>query len=153
MKFAETNASKIRTRSVPRCRLCGNVGETFYSSLSDCLFGTPGVWNVSKCLNTACGLAWLNPMPTEKDIGKAYWAYYTHSRAGTDEISGMKSFTRAIFSIHNVLTLPLGLRHERLQRSLMYLYDEKPKKLLEVGCGNGAFLDRMPFERLGCPRR
>lgn len=41
-----------------------------------------------QCLNPDCGLLWLNPMPLEEDIGKAYEYYYTH---GDEEQSLMSA--------------------------------------------------------------
>ena len=33
---------------------------------------------MKKCPGPGCGLVWLDPMPLEEDIGKAYETYYTH---------------------------------------------------------------------------
>ncbi|HVH70033.1 MAG TPA: hypothetical protein VNB49_02845 [Candidatus Dormibacteraeota bacterium] len=49
-----------------------------HEHLRDRLFGVPGSWNIRKCLNPRCGLAWLDPMPLDEDIPQAYENYYTH---------------------------------------------------------------------------
>src|SRR5690349_4462073 len=70
--------AEIRTQPRPHCALCGSGGKFIYQSLSDRLFGAPGTWDLKKCSNPKCGLIWLDPMPLNEDIGKAYASYYTH---------------------------------------------------------------------------
>ncbi len=69
----------IRSIAGPTCFMCGSVGETIYENLSDRAFHAPGSWNVRKCLNRRCGLWWLDPVPIQEDIWKAYRSYYTHA--------------------------------------------------------------------------
>ncbi|MCK4784265.1 MAG: class I SAM-dependent methyltransferase [Desulfobacteraceae bacterium] len=71
--------NEIRTRPHPDCYLCRTKGVVLYHGLKDRLFGAPGKWNLKKC--PECGLLWLDPMPLEEDIGKAYENYYTHNHA------------------------------------------------------------------------
>lgn len=71
----------IRTRPYPNCYLCSTLGKPLYQGLKDCLFGAAGEWNLKKCPNPECGLVWLDPMPIEEDIHKAYQNYYTHQDA------------------------------------------------------------------------
>ena len=73
----------IRTCSRERCFLCGRPGTVVYQRLCDRIFGAPGEWSLKKCPAKDCGLVWLDPMPTEEDILKAYQDYYTHRREGT----------------------------------------------------------------------
>ncbi len=70
--------NEIRTRPCPKCYVCDCDGEPLYRGLEDRLFGSQGEWTLKKCLNPDCGLVWLDPMPFEKDISKAYEHYYTH---------------------------------------------------------------------------
>src|SRR6185503_20402485 len=72
---------QIRSTPCPDCYLCGATGDVLYDSLKDRLFGAPGYWNIRICPNAACGLLWLDPMPVEEDLVKAYHSYYTHQCA------------------------------------------------------------------------
>ncbi|HWQ93462.1 MAG TPA: hypothetical protein VN673_17460, partial [Clostridia bacterium] len=72
--------SEMRTRLVPDCLLCGTQGEVLYSRMTDLFFPIPGQWSLRKCPNQTCRLVWLDPVPIEEDIGKAYQSYYTHSQ-------------------------------------------------------------------------
>lgn len=67
----------IATIPRPNCYLCRNAGVPLYDNLRDRLFGVPGSWNIRQCSNRQCELAWLDPMPTRKDISKTYQNYYT----------------------------------------------------------------------------
>ena len=71
----------IQAHATPQCYLCGSQGNLVYEGQQDLLFEAPGTWNVRMCANTDCGLVWLDPMPNEKDIGRAYEKYYTHYEA------------------------------------------------------------------------
>src|SRR5438477_298019 len=74
--------SPIRTRPRPDCYLCGRRGEPLYRGLSDRLWGVPGQWDLNLCPDPGCGLIWIDPVPTDEEIGKAYpGAYYTHEQA------------------------------------------------------------------------
>ena len=69
----------IGSRPNPTCVVCGAPGEVLYAGLRDRLFSAPGEWNIKRCSNTSCGLLWLDPMPLETEVWKAYENYYTHS--------------------------------------------------------------------------
>jgi sterol 3beta-glucosyltransferase len=72
------DGERIATRPRPRCVLCGARGVPLYRHVRDRLHGAPGVWSVVRCPAPGCGLLWLDPVPTEEDLGKAYRTYYTH---------------------------------------------------------------------------
>src|SRR2546423_11625544 len=71
---------QIRSVPCPACYLCGAVGEPLYKDLKDRLYRAPGSWNLRRCPGPGCGLLWLDPMPAEDDIGKAYESYFTHAQ-------------------------------------------------------------------------
>jgi 2-polyprenyl-3-methyl-5-hydroxy-6-metoxy-1,4-benzoquinol methylase len=136
----------IATAPALHCYLCGEPGELLYQNLTDRHFGVSGQWNFRKCKNSACGIVWLDPLPLEKDIGKAYQNYYTHGKNSRHD--NHASFARKVlrrglrifFSFLKRITL---IRQERKRLDLMYLDRLKPGRMLEIGCGNGSRLARM----------
>jgi 2-polyprenyl-3-methyl-5-hydroxy-6-metoxy-1,4-benzoquinol methylase len=139
----------IEVHRIITCYLCGAEGSILYGRLRDGLFGAPGEWDLKKCSNSECGLVWLDPLPTETDLHKIYATYYTHqattgqfAHAGTSSLLSRK-VRLALLLVYRRLLCLMGLDRARFNVATMYLADEKPGKLLEVGCGSGAFLNRM----------
>lgn len=128
---------QIRSRPQLVCYVCGAQGATVHEGLRDTLFGASGVWSFRRCSNEACGLLWLDPMPMEEDIGKAYSKYYTHVDGPVERIRALRRWASALFRLVN----PLHEQRESL--CLMCLDGVKPGKVLDVGCGNGVRLERL----------
>ena len=130
---------KIRTRPCPDCYICGAKGQPLYHGLEDRLFGAPGLWDLKKCPNPECGLVWMDPMPIEEDIGKAYETYYTHEEE-TNEYDGnvkktiCRQFLRKLYVLFKLFT---GFDRQWQRVYMMYLNHIQPGRLLEIGCGNG----------------
>ncbi len=110
-----------------------------YTDLSDRFFGAPGRWNFKRCLNSTCGLWWLDPMPLAEDLPKAYETYCTH----TDELSS-PSVRRRLerVALRTALSL-MGIDRERERSRSLYLDQTPAGRLLEIGCGAGARLARL----------
>ncbi len=145
----------IVTEQVSVCLLCGSDGKPLYERLSDRLFDAPGEWGHLQCRH--CGLVWLNPRPLLMDLGKVYRTYYTHGRR--QRFSSIREKAkRGLYS-----TVP-GYEHvvsgwiwkqlggalswlpswrERAVLGTMCLNGAGKGKLLDVGCGDGAFLSIM----------
>ncbi len=142
--------NSINTKPQPNCILCGKPGLTKYQNLQDCLFKTPGRWDFKSCTNPGCGSIWLDPMPCETDLSKLYQTYYTHKQQyGTSQ-----NRLKCINFLYSVLKTAWGvclhctpIYRERRRLFLMYLENQPPGKLLEVGCGNGRRL--MSLRALG----
>ena len=60
------------------CHVCGAEGNLLYENLPDRLFSVSGQWDLRKCKNAECGSLWMDPMPLESELHKAYKSYYTH---------------------------------------------------------------------------
>jgi 2-polyprenyl-3-methyl-5-hydroxy-6-metoxy-1,4-benzoquinol methylase len=133
---------KITTMQVPYCPVCGDCGLVRYSNVLDLLFGAEGSWSISKCKNNSCGILWLNPRPIREDIYKAYRTYYTHESAS--KLSIIRHFKVLLLRIIiKLATLFMSLSREKFELSSLYLHGATPGRLLEVGCGNGYYLDYM----------
>lgn len=132
----------IRTRPKPNCLICGAEGLAVYSGVADLLWQTPGQWSFRQCSNPQCQLLWLDPSPLPEDIGEAYRVYFTHGDTvvGSNPSGGLRAFYQAVTAIPNYLS---GVRQAEARLNAMFLDDLPPSRLLDVGCGDGRFLNRM----------
>jgi 2-polyprenyl-3-methyl-5-hydroxy-6-metoxy-1,4-benzoquinol methylase len=138
----------------PSCFLCRHDGAKLYSGLADWLFGVPGVWDIRKCAD--CDVAWLDPQPLPAEIPKLYATYYTHDRLAlavkfADLRDGILRavLARMGYPIESrVSSITRGLSHvpslaHAASLEVMDLPAAQVGELLDVGCGNGSFLERM----------
>lgn len=127
----------MRTLSLSHCDLCGASGEVLHAQVGDHTGGVPGVFSILRCTNPACGTLWLEPRPIPEDLHLAYQQYYTHT---TYQASPGRSWKRAAL---NLWTGLFGVHAERDAMENMLLANERPGKVLDVGCGNGVRLHRL----------
>jgi 2-polyprenyl-3-methyl-5-hydroxy-6-metoxy-1,4-benzoquinol methylase len=158
----QQSPDQIRSRPYPACYLCGAPGVLLYEGVKDRLFGASGTWHFKRCPNPACGLLWLDPMPLEEDIAKAYCSYYTHQ----EDPLPPDNFVRRVYcrmrrgylyskyGYHCVRRsrwdqllahlIYLGSpRQESIHSSVFWLKSKPNGRLLEVGCGSGAMMESM----------
>jgi 2-polyprenyl-3-methyl-5-hydroxy-6-metoxy-1,4-benzoquinol methylase len=136
--------AQIRTRPCPACYLCGTAGTLLYENLNDRLFGAPGSWNFKQCPNSSCGLIWMDPMPVESDVGKAYENYYTHApHPEGAEQSGIARAKAALTWVYESAWRFTPVYAERRELELMYLDGVPPGRVLEIGCGGGEGLAKL----------
>lgn len=150
---------QIRSRPNPDCYLCGASGKPLHEHVADRLFGADGSWSLKRCPDRMCGLVWLDPMPLEEDIGKAYHSYYTHGDDSRDPdnfarhtYQRMKAgYLSLKYNYHSngdsLWNRVLGrlvylspIRRESIDGSVFYLHAKPNGRLLEVGCGAGSTL-------------
>ncbi len=158
MNTAMNTDMTISSRPQPACFSCGAPGDPLYADLDDRLFGTSGSWSFRRCGNSTCGLLWLDPMPLEEDIHKAYASYYTHAVPHSE--GGLlrrlfNSAKRGYLANHygysaGAAERLLGLlpwfypgRPAELDFSVMWLKAGSRGRLLDVGAGSGWLVEHM----------
>jgi len=152
--------SNLRRR--PNCPLCGAPGSVVYEALSDALYGAPGLWGFRSCTADACRLMWLDPRPHDDDLPGAYVRYHTHETpvaartANTRPPGGwlgraylahrfdypLPRPSRAAARLPKALVM-LPRLSARLDDFVGHLSYEPAGTLLDVGCGNGSFMQSM----------
>ncbi len=139
---------EIRTIRRPACFLCGSEGKVRYTNLVDRLFNAPGTWVLKECCGPACGLLWLDPTPLSEDLPLAYQKYFTHEPGKRASQSGrIRGLLYQGYQVASTVPATLtGLQKAKNHLRQMFLTDLKPGRLLDVGCGDGVFLDRMRKE-------
>jgi 2-polyprenyl-3-methyl-5-hydroxy-6-metoxy-1,4-benzoquinol methylase len=111
------------------CILCGKSETRLAFAAKDRLAVTADPFSIVRCQR--CGLLFLNPRPTQEEMGR----YYPYSEYGD-------AFTPAIEDEPSVVTRFNRLYHmERLCRAVERV--KREGQLLDVGCATGNFLDRM----------
>lgn len=148
--------------SVPRCPVCGGGDrKLLHAGLTDRVFRVaPGEWTLRGC--AGCGSAYLDPRPTRAAIHLAYAGYYTHQGAAGKAEYGSLSRVRRLrrrlangyvnrryaagIEPYNRLGVPVARFLPGFRKALDLEYRHLPRlpegggSLLDVGCGNGAFL-------------
>jgi 2-polyprenyl-3-methyl-5-hydroxy-6-metoxy-1,4-benzoquinol methylase len=135
----------------PSCYLCGSEGAILHPDLTDFLYGADGEWSLKRCKNPDCGLVWLDPRPTEREIGRVYARYYTHDLAadkGGREGVFQYIVRKNIKFFYSIIKQAVLIKRGRKRIDVMYLDNIKPGRLLEIGCGNGDRLIKIR-DRLG----
>ncbi len=139
---------------VPHCPIDGADGIARYADVRDAFFATPGRWTYRQ--HQQSGHLWLDPRPADSAIADIYSNYYTHADAASAASTGVWQQALAL-----ALAARLGYPAPKSPRRLAKLVSVLPSvgaaaelevmripasetgRLLDVGCGGGAFLRRM----------
>lgn len=145
---------------VPNCPICGcSERKLLHANLEDRIFfAAPGKWTMWQCAR--CGSGWLDPRPDEASIGLAYQVYYTHDDgAAGPGAAGSARFRTKLgngyrnwrYGTHFRNASKLGPIAGSIFPPLTWATDAayrflpnphgRTKRVLDIGCGNGRFLD------------
>jgi SAM-dependent methyltransferase len=147
---------------VERCPACGGTNRRLlYADLTDRSYrSAPGRWSLHRCGDCSC--AFLDPRPDEATSALAYRTYYAEAAPPSEQDSrrGWRRFRRALRNGYlnsrygyrlgpasrvGSLAVPLLPRYRELaDEHVRHLrLPEGRPCLLDVGCGEGAFLAEM----------
>ena len=144
---------------VPACPVCGSTERAvrFGSLVDRTFFVAPGKWTLMQCEN--CRSGYLDPRPTADSIGLAYSNYYTHElkRVAAEELSGRRLWQRKLANgyknrrfgttlrpasiLGSLVAAVLPGQRMILDRQFRKLERGKAGRVLDIGCGDGTFLD------------
>jgi 2-polyprenyl-3-methyl-5-hydroxy-6-metoxy-1,4-benzoquinol methylase len=144
------------------CPACGETARSLlFDGLRDTIFFVaPGAWTMWRCAR--CESGYLDPRPTPESIGRAYGRYYTHeepwipappvNRLQVLRAALANGYRNRRYGTRSEPSLPLGYALGRAVRKLAMpadiayrFLDRRPAdgpapKVLDVGCGGGAYL-------------
>jgi SAM-dependent methyltransferase len=142
---------------VPACPVCGSTERgVLHADMRDRAFrAAPGSWTLMRC--RGCRSAYLDPRPTPETIELAYRSYYTHGSAPPPPAVGRVrqglagDYLQARWGYSDWSCIPGGRliprvapsRGATVDREVRHLPATPGGRLLDVGCGSGAFVAQM----------
>jgi len=148
------NISTIDRQNCPQCNIHGYI---LFPHLPDRMYNAPGYWNIRECKN--CGLLWLDPIPAKNEVWKIYNYYYTHSKTKSNILFFARPFVKPyvlskygyiqnkckylLFKLIGSIVYIFPTEKIEIDFNILELSNKEKGKLLDIGCGNGAFMKRM----------
>lgn len=141
----------VKTQNKEICLICNSAGKSLYEGLKDQLFSAPDEWGLLSC--PSCKLIWLSPCPIPEEMGRMYSSYYTHKNTNLgffdSLLARLKQHVFSGYGYHTKYkrTIPLGrflpFFKNYVGYDLMMVRSSWGTRLLDIGAGNGEFLNRM----------
>jgi 2-polyprenyl-3-methyl-5-hydroxy-6-metoxy-1,4-benzoquinol methylase len=110
-----------------RCCVCGSKESSQYVQAWDRSHGQPGTFTFVRC--RGCGHVYLDPRPTQQEIGQYYPESY-------------KEYTTRIDDEPNPF-IRWNRQYGMAKRCRAVTNRRPPGRLLDVGCGTGLYMDAM----------
>jgi 2-polyprenyl-3-methyl-5-hydroxy-6-metoxy-1,4-benzoquinol methylase len=135
------------------CYLCGSKDYEVWTIAKDLLHMTPGEFHIVRC--NRCGLVYLNPRPTLETIPSLYQEdygpYQTFKKHKKERLGYIHHLILSNFynypgkrsTLQRLVLLPFYLRNKWYSKKVRIIPFTGEGRLLDVGCGNGAFLYSM----------
>lgn len=149
-----SRASTMLLVEVPHCPIDGTPGAIRHAEVPDAFFGTQGRWHYRQHRQT--GHLWLDPRPSDLSIGELYANYHTHSASLFSSETGLweQAVNLALSarlgypspeksSVFAKLLSRLPSVGDAAELEVMRVHASETGRMLDVGCGGGAFLRRM----------
>jgi 2-polyprenyl-3-methyl-5-hydroxy-6-metoxy-1,4-benzoquinol methylase len=126
--------------SVDSCDLCGSVERRAVRRWIDPLGTTSQRFTLVAC--QGCGVHYIDPRPTRAEIHRYYPSdYANHLEDGPPKVTRWLRQASEAPSASTLWRLLLKVRQDIARRFVPPLHGER--RLLDVGCGAGGFLDTM----------
>jgi 2-polyprenyl-3-methyl-5-hydroxy-6-metoxy-1,4-benzoquinol methylase len=136
----------IKTEKIS-CNLCGSKDSKFLFEAKDRLHGTEGTFRYVQC--PECGLVYMNPQVVQEDITKLYPSDYApHSTATKGTAATIRSLYNRLIKTPVIAQLVKWITNVKIINSIYSRLDQN-SRVLDIGCGAGAFLNRVKTEK-GC---
>lgn len=136
----------IRTEKIS-CNLCGSKDSTFLFEARDRLHGIEGTFSYVRC--PMCGLVYMNPQVVPEDIERLYPSDYApHSTAAKGAAAVIRSSYNRLMKAPVISQFIRWVTNVKITNDVYRQLDEN-SRILDVGCGAGAFLNRVKAEK-GC---
>jgi SAM-dependent methyltransferase len=136
----------IKTREVV-CNVCKSGDSTFLFNGRDRLHGIEGTFSYVRCKE--CGLVYMNPQVSPESVTELYPSDYGPHSAGTrgpeSKRTTLKSRVKRVPVLRSLFRV---LANVKIAGSL-YRKLGRESRVLDVGCGGGAFLNEVRLEK-GC---
>jgi len=134
----------IRTEKIP-CNLCGSKDSEFLFEARDRLHGIGGTFSYVRC--SECGLVYMNPQVVPEDIGKLYPSDYApHTTATKGTAAGIRSLYNRLIRTPFIAQMVRWITNVKIANDIYRRLDQK-SRILDIGCGAGAFLNRVKTEK------
>ena len=136
----------IRTEKIS-CNLCGSKNFTFLFEARDRLHGIEGTFSYVRC--SECGLVYMNPQVVPEDIGELYPSDYApHSTTAKGSAATIRSLYNQLMKIPVSAQFIRWVTNVKISNDI-YRRLNQNSRVLDIGCGAGAFLNRVKTEK-GC---
>ncbi|NMB74295.1 MAG: class I SAM-dependent methyltransferase [Myxococcales bacterium] len=127
--------------AVERCEVCRATKFRRLGEVSDRLYRTTGRFTLVRCVG--CGLTFINPRPTMKEIGLFYPTEYTEYQAPlTPRLRRWEEDKGRPGAKMGPWRRLVAFINERMSYRMIPPYQGEGR-LLDVGCASGEFLDKM----------